>query len=54
MKGLWPLIKTVVGAGILVALPLLILAELVVDGGTPSAGEIGAFGLDRPALREAR
>jgi len=30
-----------------------ILAELVVDGGTPSAADIGAFGIDRPILREA-
>ena len=28
-----------------------ILAELVIDGTTPSAGEIGAFRLDRTALR---
>jgi sarcosine oxidase len=28
-----------------------ILAELSVDGATPSAGELGAFRIDRPALR---
>ena len=27
-----------------------ILAELVVDGSTPSAGEIAAFRIDRPIL----
>ena len=31
-----------------------IAAELVVDGATPSAPELAAFGADRPALREAR
>ena len=30
-----------------------ILAELVVDGSTPSAGEIDAFRIDRPSLLEA-
>jgi sarcosine oxidase len=30
-----------------------ILAELVADGGTPSAGEIGRFTIDRPILLEA-
>jgi sarcosine oxidase len=30
-----------------------ILAELVVDGTTPSAGELAAFRIDRPVLREA-
>ncbi|HEY7131941.1 MAG TPA: N-methyl-L-tryptophan oxidase [Candidatus Limnocylindrales bacterium] len=30
-----------------------ILAELVVDGSTPSAGEIGRFRIDRPILLEA-
>lgn len=30
-----------------------VLAELVSEGSTPSAGEIGAFGIDRPILREA-
>jgi sarcosine oxidase len=29
-----------------------ILAELAVDGSTPSAGELGAFRIDRPALRD--
>jgi sarcosine oxidase len=29
-----------------------ILAELTVDGSTPSAGEIGAFGIDRPIFSE--
>ena len=29
-----------------------ILAEVVVDGSTPSAGELGAFRIDRPALRD--
>jgi sarcosine oxidase len=30
-----------------------ILAELVIDGSTPSAGEIGRFAIDRPILLEA-
>jgi hypothetical protein len=30
-----------------------VLAELVVDGRTPSEGEIGGFRIDRPILREA-
>ena len=30
-----------------------ILAELVVEGATPSAGELAAFGIDRPILRRA-
>ena len=30
-----------------------ILAELVSEGTTPSAAEIGAFGIDRPVLRQA-
>jgi len=30
-----------------------ILAELALDGSTPSAGDIGAFRLDRPILHEA-
>ena len=29
-----------------------ILVELALDGSTPSAGDIGAFGIDRPVLRE--
>ena len=31
-----------------------VLAELAVDGTTPSAAEIEAFGIDRPILREAK
>lgn len=31
-----------------------ILAELLIDGSTPSAGEIGAFRVDRPILLEER
>ena len=31
-----------------------ILAELAIDGSTPSAGEIGAFRVDRPLLLEAK
>lgn len=31
-----------------------VLAELAIDGETPSAGEIAAFAVDRPILREAR
>ena len=30
-----------------------IVAELLVDGGTPSGAEIGAFRIDRPILRDA-
>jgi sarcosine oxidase len=30
-----------------------VLAELVIDGATPSAGEIGRFAIDRPILLEA-
>ena len=30
-----------------------VLAELVSEGATPSAAEIGAFGIDRPVLRQA-
>jgi sarcosine oxidase len=30
-----------------------ILAEMAADGSTPSAGDIGRFGIDRPILREA-
>ncbi len=31
-----------------------VLAELAIDGETPSAGEIGAFKVDRPLLKEVR